>query len=351
MRICVVLPSFCVGGSTSVAVNLAKEYSKRNKVCFIVFNNLNVEMYETIFKNNNIEFKCLNRKNKYDIFFLIRLKKAISTFNPDCIHSHLSSSFYVSLVCKKPIIHTIHADPELDIPPFMRRFLKTRIKRKQIKMISCSEKYVQSASSLYGTKVISIVNGINIINDPIAFQERNKKYDFLFVGRFSKEKNILFLLDSFNSAHELDKNLSLCLCGIGGLYEDIRSYVENKGLSNSVYIVVDPVDVNSFYNQSKIFCLFSLREGAPIVILEAMSHGMPILFSDIPGVYNYLKDGVNGEMVDLSSAKRSGMIMYSLISNSNKMNVYSENNYRDIKKFDIQNTSSRYEKEMKSFYE
>ncbi|NQU79297.1 glycosyltransferase family 4 protein [Candidatus Woesearchaeota archaeon] len=126
-----------------------------------------------------------------------------------------------------------------------------------------------------------------------------KKYNlkekkvFLFIGRFSWEKNIPTLLKAFKKVQVKDKNAVLLMVSGGGGKEEIASFIKKNKMSENVRLLgfVSNDELPSLFKISDCFVLPSLHEGFGIVLIEAQAAGCPIIVSDIQGV----KDIVNNK--------------------------------------------------------
>ena len=114
-----------------------------------------------------------------------------------------------------------------------------------------------------------------------------KTIDVLNVGRFSKVKRVdLFL----KVLAELKKSLpGLKAVFVGGTPEDnpFRELTLELGLESAVEFRPYTLDLEPWYRKSKVFLLTSESEGLPMVMIEAMSYGVPCVVprvGDIPDV-------------------------------------------------------------------
>ncbi len=135
---------------------------------------------------------------------------------------------------------------------------------------------------------ILINNGINtkkMFYNPVIRDEYRHKHDlkkntvFIHVGRFSIQKNHLFLIDIFNEIHKIDKNTILLLVGSGETQDEVREKVDTLGIKDCVKFLGIRSDINELLNASDAFILPSLFEGLPVVGVEAQATGLPVFTS------------------------------------------------------------------------
>lgn len=79
---------------------------------------------------------------------------------------------------------------------------------------------------------------------------------------------------------ELD-NAKLLLIGDGVLFNDIKKLIEEKKLTNDVFMLGQREDVSDLLSAMDVFVLLSLYEGLPIVLVEAQVNGLPALVSNL----------------------------------------------------------------------
>lgn len=100
------------------------------------------------------------------------------------------------------------------------------------------------------------------------------------VGRFSREKNHIFLIDIFEQVIKKNKTARLVLVGDGPLKENIKNYVAKKKLQDEVIFLGIRKDMSELYQAFDCFVFPSLHEGMPVTALEAQASGLPCLFSN-----------------------------------------------------------------------
>lgn len=100
------------------------------------------------------------------------------------------------------------------------------------------------------------------------------------VGRFEKQKNHDFLIESFSIVKERFPESVLILIGDGSLKVKMEQKVKRIGLEDSVYFLGQQINSQDWYQVMDIFWLPSLYEGLPMAAVEAQTSGLPCLLSD-----------------------------------------------------------------------
>lgn len=128
----------------------------------------------------------------------------------------------------------------------------------------------------------------NIAQEVIRSKYGIKNSFILYVGGYSKRKNIPALIDSFSCLkQEIRKNYCLVLAGADKTSEsDIYEKVCGYGLEENVIFTgfVPTDDLPFFYNASDLFVYPSIYEGFGLPPLEAMSCGIPVIASDAASI-------------------------------------------------------------------
>ena len=103
------------------------------------------------------------------------------------------------------------------------------------------------------------------------------------IGRFTAQKNTLFIIDIFNEIAKKEPKAKFLLIGHGELENQMMDRVKQYHLENKVLNLGKREDIHQFYNAMDCFLLPSLYEGLPVVGVEAECCGLPMFFStEIP---------------------------------------------------------------------
>lgn len=128
----------------------------------------------------------------------------------------------------------------------------------------------------------------------------------LSIGRFTEVKQQMVLLKVWNSLVNAKniKEWKLFLVGIGELKEEFEKYIEEHNLQDFVLIFPPRQDVEYYYKQASLFLLSSRTEGFGMVLLEAISFGLPCVSFDCPsGPRDIIKNNENGFLIKLNDEK------------------------------------------------
>ena len=120
----------------------------------------------------------------------------------------------------------------------------------------------------------------------------------LFVGRLVRDKGILDLLDAFSIIRRR-RPCRLMITGVGPAQDDVSRRIALLGLSRDVamlgYVTGDALD--RVYHTADVFVLPSYREGFPLVVMEAMGYGLPVVTTPIRGCADHLVPNVHALFV------------------------------------------------------
>ncbi len=156
----------------------------------------------------------------------------------------------------------------------------------------------------------SFVPNIRVIMNMLSFYpttivEREKgEYNIISVGRLVKQKGYDLLLNIWSLVHERYPEWVLNIYGDGDEKANLLKLRENLNLSQCVNFCEPTLDIYSKYVENT-FCVMSSRaEGFGLVLIEAMSCGLPCISFDCPhGPADIIKDGENGFLIEKSNLK------------------------------------------------
>ena len=128
---------------------------------------------------------------------------------------------------------------------------------------------------------------------------------FLTIGRFTPlHKGIDLLIEAFHLFAQKNTEWNLDIVGEGTEESTFRELIAHYHLENRITIHPFTNHIQDHYSNAQIYVLSSRWEGMPLVLVEAMAHGLPIVTSDLPVSKEILGDfGLyfkNGDIEDLA---------------------------------------------------
>lgn len=327
--------------------SLCKELSTHIdlEIVVVVIWNLIDDSFKELTTNPRIKFYCCG-KEKPGIGFKAskKLKKIILTEKPDVIHTHRSVmlSYYLAFGFKKhkwKYFHTVHNIASKEAGKYEIILRKKYIKKGIVQHVGISNIISDSIKEIYKKEpAATIYNGIDLP----SFSSKRKKYDFICVARFSKQKNHMLLLQAFSEFAKKHKTANLLLVGEGELEESCKHFMRENGLEKNVLFYGVSNNVLELMNESKIFVLSSLYEGNPISILESMSLGLPIIAPSVGGIPDVVSNHENGLLYQVSNKKQLINCMENLYTNNQLLSEMSSNNIEKSKLFSMKKCAEEY---------
>lgn len=144
--------------------------------------------------------------------------------------------------------------------------------------------------------------GIEVINNFISKKtEKAASLDekrVLSVGRLTHQKGYDRLIKAWEEVHNTFPDWQLDIYGDGPLRDKLQKQIEESGLGECVRLNGAVKDIHNKYMESSAFVMTSHYEGMPMVMLEAMEAGLPIISFDFEcGPKDLIEEGVNGLLV------------------------------------------------------
>jgi glycosyltransferase involved in cell wall biosynthesis len=112
------------------------------------------------------------------------------------------------------------------------------------------------------------------------------------IGRLTAVKNHRLFVDLAARTAEVDARF--LVVGDGPLRAELQQLIAERGLQQRVILTGHLGDVAALYRGLDLVALTSDTEGSPMVLLEAMSYGLPVLSTSVGGVPDMVKEGENG---------------------------------------------------------
>lgn len=247
-----------------------------------------------------------------DYFAFRRVAQVLRAERIDVIHTHNTEPFVNgtigALLAGTPtIIHTDHARP---FPDMFRHMLSEHVMsyfaRAVVGVSEHTTENLRRYERIPRRKLRTIINGIE--GDKYsASGARAAVRESLGIGpdvpvigfasRLAEQKGVPYLLEATRGLRTQFPQLQVLIAGDGELDEPLRMQARQLDLDGTVRFLGVRRDVGALLQAFDVFVLPSLWEGLPMVILEAMAAGCPIVATAVGGVPAALEHEVSAWLV------------------------------------------------------
>lgn len=165
------------------------------------------------------------------------------------------------------------------------------------------------------------------------------------VGRLDYQKGFDRLIEIWKNIADrgINENWQLDIIGKGCWADMLNANIKRYDLENSVRILPPAKNIYKEYHKSDILVMTSNYEGFPMVILEALSCGLPVISYDCPcGPSEIIIDGYNGYLIENGDIERFANCLISLMTDNNKLEIMSKSAVKSIYPFNIRNIMSKW---------
>jgi glycosyltransferase involved in cell wall biosynthesis len=240
----------------------------------------------------------------------------------DWMHAHFgTNSTTVAMLCAElggpPFSFTVHGPEEFDKPEFLS--LGEKIRRAAF-VVAVSD---FSRAQLFRWARPEDWRKIQVIRCGVADQFQHAPYvpppptgGFVCVGRFTEQKGHLILIEAAAQLASQGEQFDLTLAGDGPMRARIEDLISQRRLRDRVSITGwFPDDrVREEILKSRVLVLPSFAEGLPVVLMEALALGRPVIASAVAGIPELVEHGTCGWLVPAGSVQALANAMRSALA-------------------------------------
>lgn len=311
MKILQVITLSELGGAQTVVANLSNKLSEEHDV-IVASGEGDGKMWHIL--NDNIKKVQLNHLKralslKHDALALLELRKLYKKYKPDVIHLHSSKAGMLGrfIFPSKIIVYTVHGFDSIRIA--YRKFLPLE------KLMQHCCKAVIGVSKYDVTHMLdeNIKKGVGYVYNGIYVPETFGELTFnlpqkykkvvLCIARLSPPKNSDLFFETAKLLPEY------AFVWIGNQHE-VQKHPAN------VFFLGNVPNAGKYNAISDLFVLPSNYEGLPMVIIEAMSLGKPVVASNVGGISEIVRNGENGFVLENNAKLFAEKIQYILENNN-----------------------------------
>jgi glycosyltransferase involved in cell wall biosynthesis len=282
----------------------------------------------------------------------------LESYDPDFISAHFGYPVALWLAAISPLpkfIITCHGD---EINPKGRPRGRYHIDRTLAASFNRAHGVV--AISEYGRRMLEQMGvrpeKVHLVPNGIELERFRRTVDFDLRGRFRIDRDAPIVLsvgrDNWAKAFDrgieaiallLESNPAVHYVLLGRGNERWIPLLKELGIEESVTIsTLHGDDLVGAYQQADLFFSPSVYEGCPLVVLEAMAAGLPLVVTDVSGSQDMVETGINGTVVEPGRADHMAEALARLLRDASLRQQYGRANIERSSYYDWDNIARMY---------
>ena len=246
--------------------------------------------------------KRILKYRELEQLFRNRLESYITEIKPDvisCIRDGYASAV-LSMKMPVPVIFESHAmfrDVAFENSTLLHRFI-TYWKRRKLRTLDRLVTLTQGDADDWKRvcRHVCVIPNVVHLNDSGNYSQCNSK-KVIFVGRFDVQKDFGTMLKAWDLVQQRHPEWVLNVYGNGELKSEFEELVAEQKFNVEIHPAVP--DIMEKYKESSMLLMSSLYEPFGLVLVEAMSCGIPVVAFNCPyGPADIIKDGTDGFLVE-----------------------------------------------------
>lgn len=348
-NVTIFIPSFAIAGAEKFVVDLAINLDKNmiNPTIALTTNNLRTVFTELV-ESYNIKIVDLSADNKLKVIF--NITKYLKKYKPDIIHVNVAALQYVAIpsmfIHIKKKYYTVHgAAHRLAQSPLRKWLYSFCFKYLNFQTVAISSFVKQTIHEVYRIELSNIHyigNGVDTRRYlPLKNQREDSVIRIISVGTLYYIKNHKLLIDSFHCVAKTHPNIELLILGDGELRRDLEKQIVACNLGSRVHLLGKVSNPETYLASSDIYVGTSFVEGFSLAALEAMSCGLPVIFTKAGGVSDIVFDNENGYLCNYDADEIADRICY-LVEHPEIRRKFRKKSIDTAKQYEIKKFADEY---------
>lgn len=250
-------------------------------------------------EEKNITFMPISKLNKKE------LKRVVSEFKPDIIHSHdIRASIVASSLGKKiPVISHIHGNDKRNMGKMTPKSVLYRLVSKRFKKIihvsnSCLNDYIFKKSIENKSVILHNIISIDRLHQKEKLDKNSYEYEVCYLGRLSEIKNPMRALEIMKGVIQKKPETKCVFIGDGELRGECESFVKDNKLEENITFLGFVSNPYKIVKSARVVLMSSINEGTPMALLESFALGIPLVSSKVDGAVELITNDSMGYLYD-----------------------------------------------------
>jgi len=263
---------------------------------------------------------------RFDLGCARRLAELIQTENYALVHAHTPRSVLVGSLAAKwadvPLVYHVHSPTGRDSTRRLQNWVNAKLEHWSIRhaaqliAVSPSLKKLMQQQGFAAERVTYVPNGVPSIDVPPR-ERPAQSWTLGMAALFRPRKGIEVLIEALAALRSRGVDVSLRAVGpfeTPEYEQKVKALVERLGVGDAIEWTGFTNDIAAELRQMDLFVLPSLfGEGLPMVVLEAMAAGLPVVASHVEGVPEAIRHREDGLLVEPASVSQLALALEELV--------------------------------------
>ena len=249
------------------SIHTFKRFKGNNKLTKVFEDVINYILYFTQIKeflNKDDDYIAVHCHNYFECGPFLKIAKRYG-ISKRIAHSHNVAPPYKR---KNPIYNMIE------------KIYKNMIHKYATERVACSAAAGEYLFGFDKTRVIPNAIDLEKFNPNNYSNKQSNTLRFVHVGRYSSQKNQVFLLEVFKELVSYDSGIQLSLVGFGLLKKQLERKIKELKIENNVKMLSSDIDIPRLFANSDVMIFPSTYEGLGISLIEAQAMGVRCYVSE-----------------------------------------------------------------------
>lgn len=342
--ICIFTNTLLNGGAEKQAVLLTKALNEKYNVWLVVYYGDKTEQkFLDIIKENKLKAIYLNGSHLKRCFSFYKFLKRESI---DIILSYLLSTNLIGGLIGKIA----------GVKCTVGGIRNSELSKKKLQLQKISQNYINNFTiynnnrglekfSLKGfrrKKAVVISNCFELSNKSIVRTKRDN-VTIISVGRFQEQKDYYTAIKAAKRLREEFTKFTYIIIGYGKLENQIHDWIDKFKADDYMKIIINPINLNEYYEKADIYLMTSIFEGLSNTVLEAMSFSLPLVITDVGDNDRLVSEGDNGFLCEPQNSNQIADCLLKLCLSYDKRIEFGKRSHEILKEnYSYQEFQRRY---------
>lgn len=350
MKIAILVQMFLpkrIGGTEVATYNIASYLAERGHEVHVI-TTLDEGLPKESMEKKFYIHRIFRREIKFAGIILLWIKMfwCLRKVKPDIVHSQSlvlgMPCLFAKIFLRIPYV-VYGRGSDVYLPWTFKNQISELILKNANSVIALTEDMKEKLQNMYLREALVIPNGLNLENfEGISKEEARKKLSIeredrviIFTGTLHSVKGVKYLIQGMDIIKQNGIKAKLLLVGDGEDREALMRLTKKLELEQDITFVgrVPNEKVPGYMSASDVFVLPSLSESFGIVILEAMASRLPIIATNVGGLPEIVKEGVNGFLVSPKNPDELAKKIILILQNDDLRHNMSKNNEERAKDY------------------